>query len=225
MKKLIPIILLFFAVSIFAQEQPKAELVDEFGKVTCEDLSARINNLQIQMSNNPDKTGFVVFKRGQNPVSKIHWYRKFLVSSFELRNISMNGLKVVMDEFGDSAGGSFWLLPPGSVEPISHYSKLEDEKIDKTKPFVFDYEDELGICPTFVPRLYTDLLKENPKARGHIVVSGGTADERRWFVKSWLETFSKDFQMPANRFRIFYVKARSKGIAGAEFWFVPHKSK
>ena len=77
MKKLIPIIVLFFSVSVFAQEKPKAVLVDEFGMVSCEDLYARIDSFQIQLSNNPDKIGFVIFKRGQNPTNKVRWYKKF----------------------------------------------------------------------------------------------------------------------------------------------------
>ncbi len=200
-------------------------MVDEFERVTCEDLSARIDVFQIQLSNNPGKTGFVIFKRGKDPLNKVRWFKKLFTSRFEARNISLEGLKVVMDESGDSVGGSFWLLPPGSTEPISRYSEIENDKIDVTKPFIFGYEDENGICPTFVPRLYAELLRKNPGSRGHLVVSGGTRDERRYFVRTWRETFTKDFQIPVNRFRIFYTKASSQGIAGGEFWFVPPKSK
>ena len=47
MKKFIPIIVLFFAVSNFAQENPKATLIDAFSKTQCEDFLARADNFFI----------------------------------------------------------------------------------------------------------------------------------------------------------------------------------
>lgn len=55
-----------------------------------------------------------------------------------------------------------------------------------------------------------------------MVVYGPSQNDRKTFIDNKLETFQKDYLIPRKRFRIFFVKQR--GLAGAEFWFVPKRS-
>ena len=60
-KILLILLILFDSFQIcFGQEKPKAELIDEFGNITCEDLIARQDNLIALLQNDPTAVGYVV---------------------------------------------------------------------------------------------------------------------------------------------------------------------
>jgi hypothetical protein len=90
---------------------------------------------------------------------------------------------------------------------------------------MFGYEDEIGICPTFVPKAFAKLIHENPGSRGHIVVRVGddpTVD-RFYFAERWIEELVEKQGVPRKRLRLFFGKG--KGSTAAEFWFVPTRKK
>jgi hypothetical protein len=94
------------------------------------------------------------------------------------------------------------------------------------KPFIFGFEDEIGLCSTFVPRKYVELILGNPGSRAHIVVRPGGRETLSavWFGKQWIENFTKDYGLPRNRIKIFYGK-KDNQLTNAEFWFVPARKK
>ncbi|MEQ1923587.1 MAG: hypothetical protein ABL952_13860 [Pyrinomonadaceae bacterium] len=221
MKKLFPIIIVLMAAVVFGQKTPKASPVDEFGKVTCEELSARTDSFHNRILGSPGFQGLVVIhpEIGKSNMAEVR--RRLIFTRFQFAKTE-DRVSFVLGDEKTSIQTSYWIIPTGATEPPIIGKKWIEPAYDLTSPFMFGYEDELGICPTFVPRLYAKLLTANPGSIGHMVVYGPSQRDRKTFVDNWLETFQKDFLIPRKRFRIFFLKR--KGLAGAEFWFVPEKS-
>jgi len=223
MKRLIPIAVLLFVISGFAQEKPKANLVDEFGKITCEDLLARIDNLSVQMSNNPTSTAFVGIQPQENTLTKAIYYKQYIEKTFQRRNYDSSRLRIVQGKETDSIAGSFWLVPPDAEDPVKETLPWPEKKLDLTKPFIFDSEADEGVCRTFSARTYAELLKANPNVRGHIVVHPYLRGQRTETALHWLRIFREDFNVPKNRLRVFITKPTDWPYV--EFWIVPLKKK
>ena len=222
MKKLVPTIVLFFAVSVFSQEKPKAILVDEFGKVTCEDLLARIDNFHIQMSNNPTFMGLAVIRPDKGSMNRVRWHKKLIVRTFQRNRYEIDRIRVVLESPGDSIGGSFWLVPPGAEAPAFDESKWPDEEIDFSKPFVYEVYEVDDVCPTFVPYIYADLIKSR-NVRGHIVIHTDSRRNERRVAFDWIKTLAKEHNVPRNRIKIYYGKRNI--FQRVEFWIVPIKKQ
>ncbi len=220
MKKILFVVILFMISVVVAQKPPEAALLDEFGRVVCEDLSARTDSFYQGILANPGSRGFVVINPeiGKSKMAKVR--RTLIFSRFQFRKAE-DRVSFIFGDEKPSIGTAYWIIPAGATEPPIVGEKWIEPEHDLTKPFNFGYEDDLGICPTFVPRLYAELLNGNFESRGYLVVYGPTRNDRQSFVNNWLETFQKDYLIPRKRFRIFYVK--QGGLAGAEFWFVPKK--
>ncbi|MGE0656456.1 MAG: hypothetical protein AB7F88_13530 [Pyrinomonadaceae bacterium] len=90
---------------------------------------------------------------------------------------------------------------------------------------MFGYEDEIGICPTFVPKNFARLILENPGSRGHIVVRIGEDPlvNRFYFAKEWINELVEKQGVPRKRLRLFFAKG--EGLTGVEFWYVPKKKR
>ena len=60
-KMFLALIILFASFQIcFGQVVPKAERIDEFGIITCEDFLARLDNFFIALNNEPSLTGYAI---------------------------------------------------------------------------------------------------------------------------------------------------------------------
>ena len=154
---------------VFAQEKPKAVQVDEFGMATCEDLLARTDNFAIQLSNNPNGLGVVIIQYDSKSIDKAGWYRRLIRSSF-LNRYDINRLKIIRDPNASKIGGSFWLIPSGADEPPNNGTVWPDESLDLSKPFLYDFDSDEGVCVTFTPKQYAELIKSNTMIQGRIVI-------------------------------------------------------
>ena len=109
--------------------------------------------------------------------------------------------------------------------PVTEAALWNPEVPDTSRPFMFGYEDENGICPTFVPKAFAKLILNNPGSRGHIVVRVGDDPmiNRNYFADWWIKELVEKQGIPRKRLRLFFAKG--KGLTGAEFWFVPARNK
>jgi len=212
--------LLFFATVTVAQELPKAILVDEFSVISCEDLLARTDVLFAQLIQHPDHTGLVLISRkAQNS----RGFREFITATFYLRPFDRERIKILEVSSLAESSGQFWRLPPGAVSP--YYEKTPEPVQDMSKPYVFGYESEERVCPSFVPELYANLLKEHPRSFGKIVVRGNSWRSRQSLGDYYLDKLRSDFGLSTNQFRIYYIHRPNKPLTEAEFWFVPANDK
>jgi len=212
----------FVAGYIYAQNSPKAELVDMFGLFGCEDLSARSSGFAQTVLKTPGAKGLVISypePRGRRIV--IAQYR-LVLANFQYYNLD-NQIEFVVGSERPYRETQFWLIPPGAKEP-----KYEGEKwtltFDLTKPFIFDWEDEIGICNTFVVRKFAELLTANPGSKAHVVVNCSGRRRRCLFDDRYIKELVETYNIDRRRIRVFFAKSYNK-LSDIEYWFVPAKKK
>lgn len=115
--------LAIFAQDIAAEDtqNPKTtRLVDEFGKVTDCDLSARVDNFFIQLNNAPEAVGYVILYKGvdwlpadleSNPI------RSRITRNIAFRKYDGSRLVFVDGGFRESFSTELFLVPPGGEPP------------------------------------------------------------------------------------------------------------
>jgi len=217
----------FFLIrSVFAQEKPKAIQIDEFGTIGCEYLYAKSDNLQTVLKQNPSATGVVILHPQASSLAKALRYKNFIEKIFQKNEYAYDRLKIVRGPAAALVGGEFWLVPPNADDPSRGMDLWTDETLDLSKPFLYDSEDENGICPTFVPKLYAALIKANPDVLGRIVViPNSNFGKRRKFEagKEWTDTLTNKYGIRRNRLRLVFAKDSNFEIV--QFWIVPIKRR
>lgn len=202
-------------------------MVDEFGRVTCEDLIARTEVFAAHIMSEPrEKALIVIHPPTIRP--ELAATRFLLISStLQLRGLEQDryafyrGKPVSTDDIRTQ----FWKLPHGADPPFTETALWNPEVPDISRPFMFGYEDENGICPTFVPKAFAKLILEDSGSRGHIIVRVGDDPmiDRFYFADGWIKELVEKQGIPRKRLRLFFTKR--KGLTGAEFWFVPAQKK
>lgn len=216
------IALLVTSVSL-AQHQPNAEMVDEFGAVSCEDLVSRIHGLADQLRRVPGtRASFYMFRPKVRPRG-IELRRKLISSTLQLQGIDRD--MYMFHDSSTSADGEIktqvWKVPAGALEPGHPSTGWNEPLHDVSRRFLFGQEDDVGICPTFVPKAFAKLLNDNPGSHGRIIVREGRSGSHRFsFAKAVIAELVDNQGLPRKRLRLSFAKSRSS-VAKAEYWFVP----
>jgi hypothetical protein len=221
------IFVLFFLFTLlpvcFGQEKPEAVLIDEFGGITCEDQLARTDNYFVELMNDPNSTGYVVIYPGKDKSSRPVYLLKLIKGSIYQRKFDKDRIIFIRGEAEEKPRVQLWRVPFGADTPEFKGEVWEKPVYNLTKPFVFGGEDELGICPTFNPSDYADLIKANSNVVGHLVIFSSSGSARKETAKFWLKIFTEEFNVPRQRLKVFYAKG--KDFENVEFWIVPRKKK
>lgn len=208
-----------------AVAQEKAAMIDEFGFVTCEDLIARTDNFRLSLSNNPDATGLVIISRGEERTRRADSYRTLIYNTLRRNDFDTNRLVIYHGEDGERTSASFWLIPPGVGLPASARELWSQGKtIDLAKPIMIGSEDDTGVCPTFVPNDFANLIKENPEVIGKIIVHQESKWDPAIIGRPWIDTFVNKYGVPSRRLKLIYGK-RSRTIGYVEFWLFPIRKR
>ncbi|MBK8466850.1 MAG: hypothetical protein IPL32_13555 [Chloracidobacterium sp.] len=224
MKNLGSIVVLFLAASCFGQVSPQAVKVDEFGMVTCGDLLSRIDNLFVQMGNNPNASAFIVIYPKKGLLGKAERQRKFIENIFQRRQSDVDRLRIIRGEESESEAGAFFLLPPGAAAPINEVLGWPEKKtLDLTKPFIFGTEADEDPCPDFPFSTYARLILSNPNVRGHIVIYPYSRKYRHEVAADWIRTLTAKYGVPRKQLRVFFGTQANSPYS--EFWIVPVKKR
>lgn len=215
------LLILAFQVS-FGQEKPKAEILDSIGPSNCEELKKRAHGFLTDISKDPNAVGYAVIYEKKDGIKRSNWNERLLMKTVELGKFNKNILKVVYGEKKENYGIEFWKVPKGVEKPNYVNEFLPDALPIPLKPFVFGYEDELDICPTFSVKTYVNILKSNPTFNTHIVVTGNPNYILEDFVKNTLKYLTKDHKISRSRIKFFFIKKKNV-ISSAEYWLVPKK--
>jgi hypothetical protein len=115
------LILLSSVITCFAQKQPKANLIDEFGKITCDDFLARADNFFTVLRANPSSKGYFVIE-GNNDLlrRKLAWEAEFNAAAAIRVPDQTRLIRVRGPEVGDLEI-QFWLVLPEAPFPISSH--------------------------------------------------------------------------------------------------------
>jgi hypothetical protein len=214
----------FAFLIVSGQEKPEAVLIDEFGRITCEEQLARTDNFFAELMNNPDSTGYVVIYQDKEKPSRATYTLKVFKGWISQRRYDKSRIVFIRGETEEKPRVELWRVPPGAEKPAFKGAEWEKSAYALTKPFVFYVLGEDSICPTFVPGDYADLINANPNVFGHLVIFNGSKAERKETSAFWLKSFTGDFKVPRNRLKVFYAKDKS-GFNHVEFWIVPRKKK
>lgn len=212
----------------FAQDTPKAVLLDEFGSLTCEDLLGRTDALAAELSKGSGTTAAILIRPSGSLPDAAAVRRLLISSTLQLRGVPQHQFTIFKGS--PSRHGQietqYWKLPLGAAPSFNDATLWADEQPDLSRPFMVGYEDEIGICPTFVPKNFARLILDNPESRGHIVVRSGVdrAYVNRFFVANqWIKELVEKQAIPRKRLKLFFAKGND--LTAVEFWFVPARKK
>lgn len=222
MKLLLLLLFCLFSFGVSAQ-RPEAIPVDEFRKVNCGDLLARIDNLFIQLENNPQATALIVLAPGKGDPRTVEKTKNFIENIFNRRGFDPKRFRIVRGLEAESEIGKFYLLPAGASDPVPGAVAWPEKKIDLASPFVFGMEGDEDPCPDFPFPKYAELLRSNPELRGHVVIFPFPGHSRNAAMKQWLNVLTEAYKVPRKQLRFFFGKPRNWPYT--EFWIVPVKKK
>lgn len=187
----IPLLALILVVSISVYGQrPIAIPVDEFRRIGCGDLLARIDNFFIQLINNPQMTAYIVLAPGKSDLRTAENKKQFIENIFNRRKFDTTRLRIVRDMEADSEIVKFYLLPAGAVDPVKDAVAWPEKKLDLASPFIFGVERDEDPCPDFPLPKYAELLRSNPDLRGHVVIFPNTLYNQNATKQRWLIAFT-----------------------------------
>ncbi len=208
------------AVTLAAgQTPPKPILVDEFGKVSCEELLGRTDAFFVELIQHPADTGLVSISSS----SKWPDTKKLRIrTNVYMRQFDKNRLRIVIDSDGVGDATQFWRIPPGAELP--KFKEVLAEPRDVSKPFLFGAADDLGTCPSFIPDDFVNLIRDNPGSYGKLVVYGDTWQARESLAGEFLSQLTKA-GLSNKRVRFYYFHRPKRFFSEVEFWFIPTKKK
>lgn len=150
MKKVSLIIafMLIFSFVVLAQSEQitdsdsseKTKKVDEFGKAGDCDLSARVDNLFIEMNNQPNSKGYIILYKGKDflPASyESDVYGRRIKQQISLRKYDSGRIVFIDGGFRESVTTEFFLVPENGEIPTPT-DTVEKPLIPTDKTFLFD---------------------------------------------------------------------------------------
>ncbi|HMQ04209.1 MAG TPA: hypothetical protein PKD26_09875 [Pyrinomonadaceae bacterium] len=214
---------IFIASCTFANGQgmPKAVLVDEFGTIPCEDLKARTDSFITELNENPNDLGYVVVSRRSNSTEET---RPIIRANLYTRQFPRDRFIFRLASNPESAVSQFWRVPPGAEAPVSE--AFEEEHRNLSRAFRFarsERHDLAGICPTFSPADFSDLILANPGSKARLVILGPSKSSRRSAAYSELEVFARYTGLPRKRIQLYYVHRPDLSYTITEYWFISAK--
>jgi len=217
------IVVLVAALNGFGQAPGKSELVDTFGRVSCEDLEAHSNGFAQQTKEMEEARALVIAYASKEDSKRLVGRFKVILRYFQLFDVEdrIDFLIANSDDLGQT---EFWIIPRGATAPMVLGDSWVEPEPDVSKAFIYDIEDEIGICSTFVPRKFAELLIANPGSRAHIVVEAGSYEgaQAKGFADDTIKTLVEKFKVERKRIRTYYIRQKAKNsMTYAEYWFVP----
>ena len=223
------LLILFISLQIcFGQEKPKAELIDNFGKVSCEEYWARLDNFFNLLHSEPTLTGYIILYGEKNSSHTNLRYERITDGIVKFGNRERSRLVIIRGTEKDSVQIEFWKVPAGAENPPFFVGE-KDLTVKQNKPFILKgYSDGDGICPINTSaKLFADYLSASPNMRAHIVITGKPTNNFVNTEKDLLNQLVNEYKISSDRLKFFYVKAKTfpYEFANVEYWLVPRKKK
>ncbi len=233
-------LILFASIQIsLSQEIPKAELVDEFGKICSEDLMARYDGYMVGLHNNPTAMGYIVFYGDSSVEGRNLNFIKYLTEFYPtVRRFDKTRFLLVRGNNQSQMKIQFWLVPAGAKPPISEKEFVEEKIIsttlfDKNRADFHRWSGELEIYSNgfldlgceFSPNVveFAKILLTNDDLTGYLVVFGNKKERAEKIGKFAVNDLVKNYKVPRNRLKTIYGgKSDEPQI---ELWFVPKNNK
>lgn len=207
---------------LYGQNGPTAKLIDQFGPLNCEDVSARSDGFISLVAGRPDSTGYMIIYGEKNRLFANLVPEQFLLTAMYWKKIDRKRVVVLRGEEGDYLGVEFWLVPGGAEKPKFKEASWDLTLTPGRKPFLFDSnverQDEFCRTPYLRLELFSEFLNANPRARGNVVIGAASAKERK------TEKTRIAGELAANGValkRIRFFESRDEQPAGVQLWLLP----
>ncbi len=214
-----PIIVLFLAVSGFAQEKPKAVLVDEFGQISCDDFLSRIDNFYNQINNYPSSKGYFEITGSKEFLTRKLYIELLFESAVLQRGQDRSRTTIIRGKEAGPFEVKIWLVGVGTEMPELGETKWDLRMPPGSPPFELR-SDMAQICdPPPIGRVANDLVNSNPDGSIFVVVHGPNHKQRQvelWLAKKMLSSFSPS--------RVHYL-LRLSNTAYSDYYFATGSPK
>ncbi len=191
---------------VFAQSnQPLARKFDDFGDIQASDLIARLDNLAIQLQNEPNARGFLIVYRERRDLSGLsnryaHRMKDYLVNT---RGISAGRVVTVDGGIAGCLTQELWIVSPGGAP-----QPRPDAYFETYQPSAYKFDEHHYSSP-FGPEgmtywreppdqlvAYLEAfaleLRKNPKSHGYLIAyRSAKTHDRPAVVRTMLQTERK----------------------------------
>jgi hypothetical protein len=224
----------------FGQENPQAQLIDEFGKACNEEFLAKSDAFLVGLNNDPTATGFIIFYGDKLYEGRNLNYIRAFDSYISIRKFDKTRILILRGENQGEMKTQFWIVPAGASPPKPETEFIES-KIIKTTLFdknwadfnrdfgkldiYSDGFDDLGCEFSPNRKGFAGKINSNPELTGYLVIytkfgrGKAHADKIASFA---LRELIREFKISRNRLKIIYGGNRKE--PEIEFWLAPKGS-
>jgi hypothetical protein len=211
-----------------SQMVPEAVLVDEYSySPACDDFLSRLDVFLSELRLHSDSKGVIVVR--DTPVRR-PWSARLqatIESWLEFRNFDRRRVEIVRADANEHLR-QFWRIPPGtpgpSVQQVISGMQISDAV---TKPFLLAEETRIG--PQIRPAvddfaIFGKFLKDNPTARGNIVVRDHSPSVARRKATRIIRRLESTHGIQRKRLRSFiarFERPSNHDEAIVEYWYLP----
>lgn len=186
----------------FAQtSEPRARMLDEFGDIQASDLIARLDNLAIQLQNEPTARGFLIVYRERRDLPGLsnryaHRMRDYLV---ETRGVSSERVVTVDGGIAGCLTQELWIVSPGGAP-----KPRPDAYFDTYQPSAYKFDEHPYSSPNGPDGIsywreppdellaYLEAfaleLRKNPKSQGYLIAYRSVDRDRPAVAQAMLRT-------------------------------------
>lgn len=212
--------------------------VDEYGKIGHCDMTARLDNLAVELQNEPKSRAFIVsYDQKGKGRGRADWYLK--VSRFYLVNV--RGIE--QSRVAAVNGGSrdvkdivteLWLVPDGAEPPVEpppatdkYSAKDFSGKFDSyaTDDQIYREMVELGYSGTDISQTeFAEKMKQQPNSNGYLVIrtpKNGVPGAWRRIARREEQILQKDYNVEAQRLSSVNGGPTEGDYAEVELWVLP----
>jgi hypothetical protein len=221
------LLILFISLQIcFGQEKPKAELIDEFHRVPCDETLARVNNFVAELTNEPNSKGLVIsFGKKEKDLQNLR-YEQLIKNAVKVLRFDINHIIFAHGENEETLRLQLWKIPVGVDFPAFRRGEWSYSLAGTIKPYIYDTTvSNDDICPpTTDSELYSKLLFANSNFRGHLVIYTQSIEKFRQTKNELLKEIVDTYKVPRIQLKFFYIKSKADYF-NIEYWLVPQKKK
>ncbi|MBC8032023.1 MAG: hypothetical protein H7Z16_18210 [Pyrinomonadaceae bacterium] len=231
--------LLLLSSPAFAQaDSPLARKVDAFGDIQASDLIARLDNLAIQLQNEPTARGFLIVYRERRDLPGLsnryaHRMRDYLVNT---RGISSERVITVDGGIAACLTQELWVVSPGGApKPRS------DAYFDSYQPSAYKFDEHHYSSPREPDGMiywreppaemlayleaFAQELRKNPKSHGYLIAYKSATRDRASVTQTMLrkerEFLVREFGIKASRIKT--IDGGSREWRTMELWIAQQR--
>ncbi len=208
----------------FSQEKPKAELIDEFGEVGCDELTAHLDVLFIDLMNDPNSKGYIIIYGDTKQPLRKYTYEKIIEEYIKLRKFDRSRIEFIHGKDKQTLRTEL-LKVSVDADELPFDEESWNYVLPQTfKSTMFHADSWISeVCPeVFGVELYSNFISANPNLRGHLVIYDKSVKEFRKTEIDLLNQLVKKYKVSRNQLKFFFVKRKESDI---EYWLVPKKKK